>query len=313
MIPPKPALTVVLIAGNNRERAQRMLRSVLEQDIAGQITIAVFDRADRPSRDLPELTRANVVYEPVDKNSTLGQLRARATLAASTEIIAFIEEHVVLPPGWARESLRRHTEGYAGVSGIFSAGNPQYRWARTVFFMTYGSYAVAKQAGETTDFSGGNSSFIRSKIVKFEDELELLLSNEILLVRRLLAEGEKFYRATDLTLKHWNDVKFLDGWIALFYSGQIYICSLLTLEKWSLPQRALRLALIPLAPLVRALRNYQHAKRNDADMKRFFADLPALLLFHVASAAGMAAGLLFGRQKSERKFADCETTAKSWD
>jgi Glycosyl transferase family 2 len=312
-MPSNSLLTVVLIAGNNRERAQRMLRSVLEQDIAEQIAIAVFDRADRPSRDLPELTQAKVVYEPADKNSTLGQLRARATLAASTEVIAFIEEHVVLPPGWARESLRRHTEGYTGVSGIFSAGNPQHRWARTVFSMTCGCYAVAKQAGETTDFSGGNSSFIRSKIAKFGDELELLLSNEILLVRRLLAEGERFYRATDLTLQHWNDIKFLDGWVGLFYSGQIYICSLLTLERWSLQQRALRLVLIPLAPFVRAVRNYQHAKRNATKMKQFFADLPALLLFHVASTTGMAAGLLFGRQKSDRQFADCETTAKSWD
>jgi hypothetical protein len=37
----QPVLTVVLIAGNNRHRAQRVLRSVLEQDIAEQIVIMV--------------------------------------------------------------------------------------------------------------------------------------------------------------------------------------------------------------------------------------------------------------------------------
>jgi glycosyltransferase involved in cell wall biosynthesis len=312
-MPASSLLTVVLIAGNNRERAQRMLRSVLEQDIAEKIVVVVFDRADNPSRDLPELRRSNIVYEPVDKNSTLGQLRARAARAASTEVIAFIEEHVVVPPGWARESLRHHVEGYAGVSGIFVAGNPHHRWARIVFAMTYGSYAISARAGETADISGGNCSFIRSKIVKFGDDLDLLLSSEILLVRRLAADDERLYRATDLVLTHWNDIEFLDGWIAFFYSGQIYICNLLKVQRWSLMRRVSRLVLIPLVPFIRALKNYQFAKRNGREIKRFIVDLPALLLFHAASAAGIAAGLLFGCQNSERKFADCETTAKSWD
>jgi hypothetical protein len=312
-MPSRPLLTVVLIAGNNRERARRMLRSVLDQDIAEQIAIAVFDRADKPSRELPELNRSNIVYQTADKTTTLGELRARATGAVSSEIIAFIEEHVVLPQGWAQESLRRHQEGYAGISGIFTAGNPHHRWARIVFAMTYGSYAVSTQAGEMADISGSNCSFMRSRIAKLGTDLPVLLSSEILIVRRLLAEGEKLCRAPNLGLTHWNDVEFRDGWIALFYSGQIYICSLLTIEKWSVMQRALRLILIPLVPLIRAFRNYQCAKRNHANLKQFFADLPALLLFHAASAGGMAAGLLFGHQNSGRKFADCETTAKSWD
>ena len=44
-MPTNPALTVVLIADNYRECAQRMLGSVLAQDIADQIVILVYDRA----------------------------------------------------------------------------------------------------------------------------------------------------------------------------------------------------------------------------------------------------------------------------
>ena len=312
-MPANPLLTVVLIAGNNRQRAQRMLRSVLEQDIAEKIVIRVFDRSDKPARDLPELNQSNVVYEPVDKSTTLGQLRARATRTASTEIIAFIEEHVAVPSGWARESLRRHDEGYAAVSGILVPGNSHHRWARIVFSITYGSYALSRQGGEATEIPGANSSFIRSTLLKVWRRPGTLLGSDILLIRRLRANGERLYRAANLPLKHWNDIEFRDGWLALFYSGQIYICNRLTVERWSPVRRALRLAAMPLVPFVRVFRNYRHAGRNGADMKQFFADLPALLLFHAASAAGMAAGLLFGYQDSERKFADCETTAKSWD
>lgn len=312
-MPMSPAFTVVLVAGNRRERAQRMLRSVLEQDIADQIVIMVYDRADQPSRDLPELTRPGIIYEAVDKGSTIGQLLARATLAAATEIIAFIEEHVVVPPGWARESLRRHADGYAGVTGTLTCGNSQYRGARIIFSITYGAYMRPQEAGETTEIPGHNSSFIRSKLLKFRDELEWLLGTEILLIRRLVADGEKFYRAADLTLKHWNETTLCDGCRALFFWNQMYICNLATMEKWSFTHRALYLMATSLVPFVRAFKNYTHAKQNRSDMKQFFADLPAAVVLHAASAAGMIAGLLFGYQNSERRFVDSETSSKCWD
>lgn len=308
-----PLLTVVLIAGNYRERTQRMLRSVLEQDIADQIIIMVYDRADQPARDLPELNGPNIVYEAVGSRSRLGEIQKRATLAASTDIIAFIEEHVTVSPGWARESLRRHGEGYTGVTGIFAVGNPRHRWANILFSITYGSYMLSKEAGQTTEIPGDNSSFVRAKLLKFEDELDLLLDTDILVIRRLVAAGEKFYRAGSLTLKHWNEDRFLDGWIALFYWNQMYIRSRVIVEKWSLAHRILRFLSTPLSPFARTLKSYRHAKRNAANMKQFFAALPASFVFHIGSAAGMAAGLLFGYQDSRWKFADCETSAQRAD
>jgi hypothetical protein len=312
-MPAPPLLTVILIAGNRREGVQRTLQSIFEQDIADQIVIMVFDRADQPARDLPELNRSNVLYEAVDRQSTLGRLQKRATLAASTDVVAFIEEHVVVPSGWARESLRLHAEGYAGVSGVFVAGNPRFRAARILFSITYGRYNLSEQTGEATDIPGDNSTFIRSKILKYTDELELLLGTDILLIRRLVADGERLYRAADLVLKHWNENTFSDGWMSLFYWNQMYICNLSTVERWSFVHRLLRLLSTPLAPFVRTFKSYRSAKRNAVDMKQFFADLPGSFFFHVGSAAGMATGLLFGYQNSEEKFTDCETSVQRWD
>src|SRR6266480_1621072 len=96
-----PALTVVLVAANYRNRAQRALRSILEQDIADQVVVLFYDRADKPARDFPELNHANVRYEAVDRNITLGVLQRRGILAATSEIVGLMEEHVVVPPNWA--------------------------------------------------------------------------------------------------------------------------------------------------------------------------------------------------------------------
>ena len=128
------ALTVVLVADEYRDRAQRMLRSVMEQDIADQIVIFVYDRANGAAKDFPELNHPRVVYEAVDRKLTLGQLQKRAVLTATSDILAFIEEHVAVPPGWAREILQRHAEGYAGVTGNFVAGNPEPSFRANSFF-----------------------------------------------------------------------------------------------------------------------------------------------------------------------------------
>jgi hypothetical protein len=93
----------------------------------------------------------------------------------------------------------------------------------------------------------------------------------------------------------------------------MYICNVLTLEKWSVGRRLLRLISIPLVPFVRAYKNYKHAKANALDLKQFFVDLPAVLLLHTGSAAGIAAGLLFGFQDREYRFAEFETSARRPD
>jgi glycosyltransferase involved in cell wall biosynthesis len=302
-----PAITVVLVADNYRDRAQRMLRSVLEQDIADQIVIFVYDRAHRAGKDFAELNHPNVVYEAVDRRLTLGQLQTRATLSATTDIIAFIEEHVTVPPGWARETLRRHAEGYAGMTGSFVAGNPARYFARILFSITYGTYILPQKSGATRQMPGDNSSFIRSKLLKYDDEMEMFFNTDTLLMRRLLADGEKLYRAAELELKHWNEHIFFHGWRALFYWNQMYICNVVILERWSLLHRLARFLATPLVPFVRLLKSCRQTIRNNVDLKQFVADSPVAFLYHCASALGMATGLLFGFQDSELQFTNCET------
>lgn len=305
-------LTVILIIGDKRERAQRALQSILAQDIADRILILIYDRSRTPAQDFAELTRSNVVYEPSGPNTTLGELQKRAVQTATTDIVGFMEEHVVVPAGWARENLRLHAKGYAGVTGYFLSGNSQSRCSRVAFAVTYGDYILSREVGETTAIPGDNSTFIRSKILRYNDQLEPLLNSDILLIRQLLADGEKLYR-TNLALRHWNETSWFGAWIALFYWSQMYVGSQSAIENWSFMRRLLRLCTVPLVPFVRTYGNFRRAKMNTVVMKRFVADMPAALFLNSGSAIGIAAGLLFGYQNSEYKFADCETCAVRLD
>ncbi|MFL6514961.1 MAG: glycosyltransferase [Chthoniobacterales bacterium] len=305
----QPLLTVVLIAGNYRDRVQRALRSILNQDTIDQVVVMVYDRAFEPARNLPEFEHPKVTYKAVERHTTLGQLQKSAVLTTETEFIAFLEEHVTVPPDWAREILRMHAKGYAGVTGIFVPGNAEYHWGRIGFFMTYGPYMFPTDDGESVNIPADNSSFIRSKLLRFERDLELLFNTDVLLTRRLAAEGEKLYRVGHLALAHSNERTLRAAWTALFYWNQMYVCNLVRTENWSFLYRALRFISMPLVPFVRTAKGFAQAWRNSADMKQFLQDTPSLFLVHVGSAVGMAAGLVFGYQRSEWKFTDCETSA----
>ena len=302
-----PAVTVILVVGNYRSRAQRALRSVLAQDIIDQILILFYDRADRPARDFPELNHPNVKYEAVDKKITLGELQKRGILAATSEIVGFVEEHVAVPPNWARESLRLHAEGYAGVTGVFVPGNRQHRVSNLSFSITYGSYILPQTSGETNHIPADNSTLVRSKVLRHKNDLALLLDTDTLLIRRMVADGEKIYASADIPIRHWNEIRFLDAWIGLFYWNQMYISTRIVLEKWSALRRMARLLTSPLVAFVRSGRSYAQARRNGADMKQFFVDLPAIFILHTASGAGAATGLLLGYGDSRLQFTECET------
>jgi hypothetical protein len=306
---PSPGFTVVLIAGNSRERTRRALQSILRQDTDKQLRVLVYDRAYEPVRDLPEFDFPNVTYEPVARESTLGQLQKRAVLTVDTEIIAFIEEHAVVPSEWARESLHAHAMGYTGVSGSFIPGNANHHWARIGFLMTYGDYMFSPKSGETKDIPADNSSFIRSKLARLETDLEMLFNTDTLLTRRLVDEGEKLYRAGNVRIKHSNESSLFGGWTSLFYWNQMYVCNLVVTQRWSPVYRALRFLATPLVPLIRTLKAFKHAIGNSADVKQLLIDMPSIFVLNLGVAAGIATGLLCGYQKSEWRFSDCETSA----
>jgi glycosyl transferase family 2 len=302
-----PAITVVLVVGNYRDRAQRVLRSVLAQDIADQILILFYDRADRPARDFSELSHPNVKYEAVDRSLSLGELQKRGILAATSEIVGLVEEHVAVPPNWARESLRLHAEGYAGVTGVFVPGNRQHRVSKLSFLITYGSYILPQTSGETNHIPADNSTLVRSKVLRYKNDLALLLDTDTVLIRRMVADGEKVYASANIQIRHWSEANFLDACVSLFYWNQTYIWTCAVLENWSAFRRVARLLTSPLVAFVRSGKSYAQARRNGADMKQFFVDLPAIFILHMASGTGIATGLLLGCRNSRLQFTDCET------
>jgi hypothetical protein len=87
----------------------------------------------------------------------------------------------------------------------------------------------------------------------------------------------------------------------------MYIWTCTVLENWSAFRRVARLLTSPLVAFVRCGKSYAQARRNGADMKQFFVDLPAIFILHMASGTGIATGLLLGCRNSRLQFTECET------
>lgn len=91
------------------------------------------------------------------------ELRARAALRATGDIVAFLEDHVYPDPDWAVAFLRAHTRQFAGIGGaVENAVDRPLWWAG--YFCDLGRYQNPIPDGESRYASLVNSSYKRAAL-----------------------------------------------------------------------------------------------------------------------------------------------------
>ena len=133
-----PSVSVVIVPGNQRERATRSLASVLDQEGIERAEVVLLDAANDGSPPLPRSDEAGVRVFARPQRGTYGELRAEGTRLARAPIVAFLEEHAIGLPGWLaaiEESLA--TGEYCGASGEVHPLNPGSGISDAVALMNY--------------------------------------------------------------------------------------------------------------------------------------------------------------------------------
>jgi hypothetical protein len=91
------------------------------------------------------------------------ELRARAVLRATGDIIAFLEDHVYPDPNWAVAFMRAHAQPFAGIGGaVENAVDRPLWWA--AYFCDLGQYQNPVPDGESRYASLVNSSYKRAAL-----------------------------------------------------------------------------------------------------------------------------------------------------
>jgi GT2 family glycosyltransferase len=200
-----PELAVVVASVNGFPYVRACLDSLTKH--APNAEIVVADWTDNETRARVREGWPHVTLLSFDEPKAVPELRAAGIAAARARYVAVIEDHCVVPPGWANAILEAHEAGNHVVGGaVRNVKTSRARdWAP--FFCEYSSFMEPWPAGIVADLTGMNVSYDRSALVEIADLLDEGRW-ESDLHTRLRDRGFQFWAAPRATIEHAKDFGF---------------------------------------------------------------------------------------------------------
>jgi Glycosyl transferase family 2 len=296
-----PELSVVLVAGSQRARAQRVLDALAAQTVADRIEVVVID-VSRPS--LPTLNTSHLRTEYVQRPDIdrWAAARVEGVRAASAGAVAFIEDHCFPARTWAEMLIETHRQRWAAVGYAFTNANPQSYVSRSSMMARYGGFAHPCHGGPSRFLSGNNVSYKRQSLLEFGADLEGLLAIDFNLQELLGQRGDAMFVESRALAAHQNFTSVIKEGRA----GHAY-CRLLAARRaesqsWSRARRVVYGLAAPLgAPTIRIARLLGGLPGRRPLWWTVAAGLPVIAIEYLFDASGESLGYLFGAGNAERE------------
>jgi hypothetical protein len=307
----EPKITISIMIGDMRERASRCLASVLAQDGVERAEVLLLDLSHKKYPPLSGSDHPSVRIVHMDKEMTDGELRAYSARNARGEIVAYLEEHAIVIPGWLNVLTRDFALRYAGVGSIPVSMNPGVGISDSVLMMNYMPWLRLKQPTDSNYLPSHDAAYRRDVLLSLGDELPALLSSENLLGRQIKAGGHKMLVDPAAQYIHLNEEKL--GMIvqSYYYWNILFGQSRARIDHWSLIRRVAQGLAIPLVPFVRLFKILVFLARNDrASLPLFFRSIGVILVANTSAAVGMAQGCLLKAGNAGKKFLQYELNEK---
>jgi hypothetical protein len=305
-----PALSVVLLIGDQRARAQRALDSVLQQDCIDRIEVLLIDLTRRRAPPLAGHDDARLRRIPISPGAGYPQARAVGTVAARAPYVAFLEEHTEAMPGWAAGVLRGFEQGWTAVAYEAHNLNPGAGISNASFLANYMPWLAPAQRGPVDFVASQNAAYRRDVLMRYADQLPQLYGNDQLLQWKLAADGHRFGIEPEARFKHRNETQLRVIARGLFLYNRFMAPMRASLFDWNLLRRCIYAFGLPLIPFVRLFKQTLFLRRQHPhQMADFLRAAPWILASNYSAAAGQTVGLLFGPGDALSKFSDYEINA----
>ena len=294
-------LSVVLIAGSQRRRVQRVLVALAGQTVAAHLEVILVDLAEGEAPlSVPESLRHVYAHRPDIQR--WGLARAVGVRLASADIVAFIEDHCVPSVDWAEVLLTAYEGPWAVVGYAFTNANPRTYTSRASLMARYGQFVHPVHRGPAPIVSGNNVSYRRALLLSFESELEGLLTIDFNLQEVIGKRGLPLLVEAGALAAHQNfSVLSRDG-----ITGHWY-CRLLAArraetQRWSLGRRIVHGLGAPLgSPVIRLVRLVCSLRGRRQLWLTTAASLPLIVGWYLTDAIGESMGYLLGAGDAERQ------------
>ncbi len=302
-------LSVVIVVGDRRDRLRGCLEGLLEQSDEAELEILVQDLGSPSAPPVPFAGHPAVRVTELGSATSFAAARTAGIRTARGDVVAFVEEHVQVCPGWARALLEAHGRGWDGVGPRVENGNPGLGRADLTGIMSYGRFAHQVREEETQLIPGQNSSYRREVLLALGDDLERLLASDNALIQRLVADGHRLAIVPTARIRHLNEGTLGSVVRGYFLYHRLYGHLRAAERSWPWWRRLAYVVLTPVIPLYYLAHTQAFLARHNPPLRRtLLRGAHLVYLAQLAGATGQAVGLLLGPGNAEAAFTRYECT-----
>ena len=216
---------------------------------------------------------------------TVASAFVAALRVATGDVIAQVEDHVLLEPDWAAATMAAHGRASAAVAPRLSNANPATAVSWANFIASFSDAIAVRPEGPVDCGPGHNTSYKRAVLQQYADDLVALYQSERVFHYRLRDDGHVILHDPRVRQAHLNisvgrealDHAFLGGVLFGAYRGR----------RMSGIEKAGRTVLAPLVPPLRLWRTWRilGGTANPTIPRGAWLLLPVLLVAHAAGEA----------------------------
>jgi hypothetical protein len=257
------------------ETIRELVACLEDQTVASEIELVAVMPPGAHAAAAPALGAVQLV----PREDSGAAARAAGIRAASAEVAAVGETHVLPDPGWAEALLAAHDAGADVVLPVMRNANPT-RLTAAGFAMDYGRYSIPD--GKDVAVPTFNASF-RLELLRTLEPLELLFENGPALDAAVRRRGARIDHPAGARLGHVN-VERLKPWVQERVLVGLHV-GFGRSRRWSSARRALYVLAAPAIAVLLFTRSADQCRKASG-----WRTLPFLALGCVLWAAGEAAG-----------------------
>ena len=286
-----PAISVVIPSVNGWPDLDRCLTALERQLADTRVEVLVPERCGSAVQGAVARKYPWARLIPVTTNTTIPQMRAIAFREAHAPTVAVIEDHVIVPPGWARAMIAARTTQTRVVAGglVNAATDRAVDWA--AWLCEYNHLSAPMQSGPVDSIHGNHTSYDRELLAECRDVVESGRWEDAL-HEALRRRGVILWFRPDIVAGHRKHYTVREYTRQRFLYSRAYAA--LRLGGASLGRR-LAYGVVALAlPPVLFLRIVSRVWRGRLYRSHLAPSLPLLAVFVCSWGLGEAVGAWFG-------------------
>jgi hypothetical protein len=286
-----PALSVVVPSVNGWGDLEGCLAALDQERASLPLEVLVPERCGQAVRNTIAQRHPWVRLLAVPSGTPIPRMRALAFADARAPTVAVIEDHVLVPTGWARQMVAARSDGVRVVGGgIVNAATEQtVDWA--AFLCEYSHLVAPLTAGPAEWLTGNNTAYDRALLEECHDVVEAGPWEDVL-HQTFRQRGVVLWCRPDIVAHHKKHYTVSEYVSQRFLYARAYAGARVSGTS---PARRLGYGLLAFAlPPVLLARIVSRVWRSGAHRGELARSLPLLALFVMAWGLGEVVGGWFG-------------------